>query len=311
MLRLEERPLPEPGPGELRLDVTLTSVNYADIKRRSGSYGETNLPFVPGLDAAGTVAALGAGVAGFRVGQRVAAYTRGGSYAEAALADARLCWALPDAVDDAAGTAIGVLVTAHMTLLRAGRFEAGEAVLVHAAAGGVGSTLVQLARALGAGRVIGTVGSAAKAAVAREAGADTVLNYREVAFDEAVLEATGGRGVDLILDAVAGPVAEAGLGCLAPFGRMVIYGHTGDGGAARIASTDLHGSNRAVIGYSSGGYRRGRPEALYEAGRAMLERVASGALRPLVSERFALADAAAAHARVESRRSVGKVLLEP
>lgn len=310
VLSYGDREPPEPGPGQLRIRVAVTSVNFADIKARAGAYGKRELPFVPGLDAAGVVDEVGEGVGAFAPGQRVAAYTLGGSYAEYALTTEQLCFYLSDKVPFEQGAGIGVLITAYNVLMLAGRFAEGESVLIHAGAGGVGSTLVQLARASGAARVFATVGSAAKAEVAHKLGADTVINYREQHFAEVVNKATGGAGVDLILDSVSGENAERGMGCLADFGRLVIYGHTG-AGEARIGSKQLHKRNCGVIGYSSGGFRRARPDVIKRTGQKAVELLAEGKVKILLGERFKLKDAAKAQALVESRKSVGKVLLEP
>ena len=309
VLEPRDMPIPEPSVGQVRIKTAFTSVNFADIKARQG--GAPTLPFTPGLDASGVVDAIGDNIENFQVGQRVAAYVAAGSYAEYVLAEAELCYPLADAVSFEQGAGIGILITAYNVLMNAGRFQTGESVLVHAGAGGVGSTLVQLAKTLGAGRIFATVGSDEKAEVAAQLGADEVINYRETAFDEVINDETEGRGVDLILDSVAGPNAEQGLNCLADFGRLVIYGHTGEGGAAAIKSTLLHKNNRAVIGYSSGGYRKARPEVLREVAVRGLELLTSGDVEILLGERFKLEDAAAAHEWVESRQSVGKVLLEP
>ncbi len=309
VLEIEDLPIPEPSVGQVRIKTAFTSVNFADIKARRG--GAPTLPFTPGLDASGVVDAVGDNIENFQVGQRIAAYAAAGSYAEYVLAEAELCYPLPDAVSFEQGAGIGILITAYNVLTNAGRFQAGESVLVHAGAGGVGSTLLQLAKTLGAARIFATVGSDEKAEVAAQLGADEVINYQETAFDEVVNEKTEGRGVDLILDSVAGPNAERGLNCLADFGRLVIYGHTGEGGAAAIKSTLLHKNNRAVIGYSSGGYRKARPEVLREVAQEGLKLLASGDIKILLGERFKLEDVAAAHEWVESRRSVGKVLLGP
>ena len=300
----------EPGPGQIRIKVAVTSVNFADIKARAGAYGQRDLPFVPGLDAAGVVDAVGEGVNEVAPGVRVAAYTLGGSYAEYALTNEQLCFALPDTVPFEQGAGIGILITAYNALTLAGRFREGESVLVHAGAGGVGSTLVQLAKALGASHVYATVSSGAKAEVASGLGADTVINYREQNFAEVINGVTDGAGVDLILDSVSGENAERGLTCLAEFGRLVIYGHTG-AGEASIGSKPLHKYNSGVIGYSSGGFRRARPDVIKRSGQEALKLLTAGKVKILLGQRFSLVDAAKAQSLVESRKSVGKVLLEP
>jgi NADPH:quinone reductase len=250
-------------------------------------------------------------VSGLEVGQRVAAFPAGGSYAEQVLADPALVYALPEGVDfDTAAAFPTIGVTAYNLLTLVGRLSAGETVLVHAAGGGVGTTAIQMARRLGAGKVIGTVGDDAKVALVHELGADEVINYRAEDFAARVRDLTGGNGADVILDSVAGPTFEASLSCLAPFGRLVVFGQaSGEPGVAR--SADLYGLNRAVLGYSTGGYRRLRPAALRPAAEAVLHLLAGGEIRFVVGGRYPLAEAADAHRLLESRQSTGKILLVP
>ena len=312
VLQPREVEAPRPGPGQVQIQVAATSVNFADILARRGLYhGGAQAPFVPGLDAAGTIAALGEGVAGWQVGQRVAGMLSGGTYAELAVADPVSLFALPDSVDWETAAAFPVLgVTAYNILHLAGRLAAGETVLVHAAAGGVGTTAVQMARLLGAGQVIGTVGDDAKAALVRELGADAAINYRTADLAARVLELTDGRGVDVILDSVSGEVFRESLRCLAQFGRIVVFGRS-SGQAGTVQTTELDGVNRAVIGYSSGHYRRNRPAALRPAGETVLGWLAEGRWRPIIGHRYPLAEAAAAQQLIERRASTGKVLLLP
>ncbi|WP_027891504.1 quinone oxidoreductase family protein [Calidithermus chliarophilus] len=307
-LRPLEVPLPQPGAGQVRIRVRLTGVNYADVQARRGGYDAgSKPPFTPGLDCVGVVDAVGEGVRGLEPGVRVVAFPAGGSYAEQVLAPAVLTYPVPDELPDEAVAGLTVLVTAYNVLTLAGRLRAGESVLVHAAAGGVGSTAVQLARALGAGQVVGVVGSEAKAEVVRRLGADAVLVGYE-GFAPEVLGLTGGTGADLILDSVSGPVFEEGMRCLAPFGRLVVYGHAG-GQAGSFETRPLHRQTKAVIGYSSGHYRRSRPELLRPSVEAVLGHLRRGEVRLEIGARFPLEKAGEAHALVESRRSVGKVLL--
>src|SRR6185312_12730052 len=206
-----EKPDPVPGAGEVAIRVSYTGVNFADIQARRGSYhGGEKPPFIPGLDCAGTITAAGSGVADLRVGQRVAAFPFGGSYAEIVIAKAELCYALPDAVSDQAAATILMLVTAYNTITLAGRFKKGEAILVHAAAGGVGSTAVQIARVLGAGKIFATAGDGEKVAIAKKAGADIAIDYNKEDFAERVKAETDGKGVDVVLDSVAGDVFAKG-----------------------------------------------------------------------------------------------------
>ena len=311
VLAWRERDEPAPGPGEVAIRITQTGVNFADIQARRGTYhGGQKPPFVPGLDCTGTIVALGDGIDGLHVGQRVAAFPPNGSYAEVVVVPVTTTYALDPAIPDDDAASILMLVTAYNVLTLAGRLAKGESVLVHAAAGGVGSTAVQIARALGAGTIFATAGSAEKCAVARAAGADVAIDYRSDDFARRVLDETGGRGVDLILDSVAGDVFTAGLTALAPFGRIVAFGNA-SGTPGTVRTNELHPSNRAVIGYSSGSYRKLRPEALRPAAEASLRLVADDKVHVLIGARFALRNAAEAHRLVESREGHGKVLLTP
>jgi NADPH2:quinone reductase len=183
-------------------------------------------------------------------------------------------------------------------------------VLIHAAAGGVGSTAVQLARTLGAGMIIGTVGSEEKARVALELGADAAINYRQEEVPRRVRDLTGGAGADVILDGVGADTFEASLASLAPFGRLVAFGQS-SGPPPPVAFGPLYGENKAILGYSTGGHRRLRPEALRAPGLAVLKLLAQGRWKPLICARFPLDQAADAQRLVEDRGSVGKVVLLP
>jgi NADPH:quinone reductase len=307
VLQLKERQTPEPGAGQIAIKVAVTSVNFADTIARKGRPGAP-LPFMPGLDCAGTVAAVGAGVRDVRVGQRVAAFADGGSYAEVALARPVLTYAIPDGVSDEDACGLVVLATAWNLLKLAGRLAGGESVLVHAAAGGVGSAVVQLAREFGAGKIIGTVGDMAKADFARKCGADVVLSAAD--FVQGVKDATGGKGADLILDSVAGAGFPMSMDVLAPFGRYVNYGAAG-GPPGPVKAGDLTGTNRAVIGYSSGHYRGTRPELLRPAVEGCFRAIADKKLTIAVSKSYPLKEAADAHRYIESRKSFGRILLRP
>lgn len=300
---------PNPKAGEVLVRTTLTSLNYADIQARRGGYDAgAQTPFIPGLDAVGVVEALGEGVGHFKVGQRVVVFPTGGAYAEKVVAKAALAYPVPDALTDDAVSGLTVLVTAYNILTWAGRLQKGETVLVHAAAGGVGSTAVQMARVMGAGKIIGTVGSRAKADFVRSLGADEILTYE--GFAEKVLELTEKTGADLILDSVAGEVFNQGMKCLAPFGRLVVYGHA-SGQAGTFETRPLHRQTKAVVGYSSGHYRRSRPELLRPSVEAVFELLKAGKVRLEIGARFKLEEAHKAHTLMESRQSMGKILLYP
>jgi NADPH:quinone reductase len=307
VLQWKTREAPQPTADQIAIKVSVTSVNFADTMWRNGRPG-AKLPFTPGLDCAGTVAAVGANVRDFRVGQRVAAFVDGGSYAEIALARPVLSYAIPDGVSDADACGLVVLVTAWNLLKLAGNLKAGESVLIHAAAGGVGLLAVQLAKKFGAKPIVGTVSDMAKANVARDCGADIILGSTN--FIAGVKEATAGKGADLILDSVAGPTFPGSLEVLAPFGRYVNYGNAG-GGPGVVKTNELHATNRSIVGYSSGHYRGSRPEALRPAVEGCFQAIAAKELTVPVSKTFAMKEAADAHRYIESRKSFGKILLKP
>jgi NADPH2:quinone reductase len=299
---------PAPGPGQVRIATELTSVNYADIHARRGGYDAgAALPFTPGLDCVGLVESLGEGVTGLRVGQRVSAWTSGGSYAEQVLAPETMTFPLPADVPIEVGASLTVLVTAYNVLTRAQLAE-GETVLVHGATGGVGSAAVQLANAMGAREVYATTGGDDKSQAALALGAAAAIDHTREDFAERVRELTGGRGVDVIVDPIGGEVTERGMTCLAPFGRLVICGHTA-GPAAAIGTKDLHRHHRSVLGYSTGYLRRTRPESLRTAVEEVFRQAAVGALRVDVAARLPLAKAADAQRLAEDRSAIGRVLL--
>ncbi len=300
---------PQPAANQVRLRTLLTGVNYADVMSRRGGYDAGSPPpFIPGLDAVGQVEALGTDVTGLELGQRVVAFTAGGSYSEQCLATSDLIYPLPQTLSNEAAGGLTVLVTAYNLLAWAARLTPGETVVVHSAAGGVGSTLVQLARLLGAGRVIAVVGNAEKARWVEQLHPDRIINRQQEEWVAAVRHWVGPAGVDLILDSSAGNQLEQGMELLAPFGRMVVYGHA-SGQPAQVSTPALHRQNKAVIGYSSGHYRRARPQALRPSVEAVLGYLLRGELRLQIGARFPLAQAAQAHRLVENGQSVGKVLL--
>ncbi|MCT9091331.1 zinc-binding dehydrogenase [Streptomyces sp. ASQP_92] len=308
VLRLVESEVPAPGPGEVSIDVAYVGVNFADLKARSVGYRVEALPFVPGLELSGRVRALGAGVEGLAVGQEVAALTEGGAYADVALAPAATVFPLPDGVSlRTAATLPTVLPTAHALIHEVGRLQAGESVLVQGAAGGVGTVAGQLARLAGAGAVYGVVSSGAKADYARKHGYDDA--FLTDTFDADVLRATGGRGVDLVLDPVGGETLRRGLDSLALFGRLVSYGNASGEAAWQVGQDELYGRGRSVSGFSILGLAAGDPEALRVIADRALRLATSGAVELPVTAEYALEEAAGAHELMESRTSTGKLLL--
>ncbi|MFB9993519.1 zinc-binding alcohol dehydrogenase family protein [Deinococcus oregonensis] len=311
VLHWQPRPLPVPAPGQVRVEVTCTGVNFADIQARRGGYDAGgDLPFVPGLDAVGMIDRLGEGVTGLEIGQRVACFPVGGSYATHVTAPAHLTYPLPASVADESAAALTMLVTAWNTLHQAARLEPGETVLIHAAAGGVGHLAVQLARQTGAARIVAVVGSAERADFVRSLGADEVIERQHQDFATAVTALTNGRGVDVILDSIGGEVTERGLTCLAPLGRLVVFGHA-SGQPAHFTTPTLHRQGRAVIGYSTGNLRKVRPERLRPSVAAVWAALAAHQIKVHFGADFPLTDAAHAHLLVESGQINGKVLLRP
>lgn len=310
VLQLVERPEPTPGPGEVTVRTAYVSVNFADVKsRRGGHHTGAKPPFTPGLDVSGTVEAVGEGVAELRVGQWVAAAPDGGAYAEVVRARAALVFPLAEGADPRQAAGVVALMTAYNVAIVKGGLQPGETVLVQAAAGGVGSLLVQLAKRFGAARVIGVVGSEAKVDVARAFGADDVLVVRDDDLRPHLAEAAP-DGVDLVLDSAGGDALEAAFEALRPFGRIVHFGDAG-GKPGPISVAGMHKANQAVFGYSSGHYRKHRPEGVRHAAERALAHVAAGELRVEVTRLFGLGEAADAHRLIESRASTGKLLLEP
>jgi NADPH2:quinone reductase len=302
-------PDPKPGPGQVAIKVKLTSVNFADIQQRRGTGAAVpKMPFTPGLDCMGTIVALGEGVEKLHVGQRVSASPEGGSYAEVVVAREVLTIPVDGTISDEAAASPTVLVTAYNLLTLAARLQRGQSVLVHAGAGGVGSVAVQMAKRLGAGTVFATAGGEHKVRIARDCGADIAIDYTKEDFAQVIREATGGKGVDIVLDAVGGDVFAKSLPVLADFGRYCVYGQS-SGSPGSLTTDLLHRSNRAILGYSSGHYRRNRADAIRPALEAALKMVADGEVRILEGGRFPLREAAKAHRQVESRASTGRIFL--
>ncbi|MFG1943921.1 zinc-binding alcohol dehydrogenase family protein [Nonomuraea sp. NPDC048826] len=303
VLRLDDVEVPEPGPGQVSVDVAYAGANFAEILYRRGVV-DVPLPFVPGIEVSGHVRALGPGVEGLRVGQAVAALTivDSGGYAEVVTTSADLVAPL-DGYDLGLDVAAGLpsnSATAFLVLDRVARVEPGEDVLVHAAAGGAGSQLGQAARLLGAGRVVGAVGSPAKIEAARAFG------YDEVVLRERVAEA--GR-FDVVVDMVGGAARRSSLDLLAPMGRMVVMGNASGAEDVGISADELWFTNKTVSGFNLAAFSAAFPE---EAGRALRRAVAAAAGKELRVhvESLRLEEAARAHRRIESGSTTGKLVLE-
>jgi NADPH:quinone reductase len=298
--------LPEPdGAGKVVVEVHAVGVNFPDVLQTRGLYQiKPELPFVPGSEVAGTVVSGD----GFAPGQRVAAFPGWGGFAERVAVEPGMVFPLPDGVSFAAGAALPMnYLTVDFALTRRGGLRAGETMLVHGAAGGIGVATVQLAKVLGA-RVVAVVSSDDKAAVAREAGADEVVPAE--GFLAAVKEVTGGRGVDLVMDPVGGDRFTDSLRSLAPEGRVLVVGFTA-GGIPEVKVNRLLLNNVSVVGVGWGAFWLRDPSYLQEQWARLLPHLESGALVPLVGTSYPLERAADALLELEERRARAKVVLTP
>jgi NADPH:quinone reductase len=311
VMKYMELEIPKVQANEVLIRVEKTSVNFADIKSRYGKKGATKLPFIPGIDAAGVIVEVGEEVTNFQVGQRVVAFPSNGSYAEYITANENVTFALPDELDFTTAASCPIVSFLSYSLLaNVAKLEEGETVLIHAAGGGVGTTAIQLAKLLGAKKVIGTVGNnEQKQAIVLEAGADHVVSYEKKGFVDEVMEITNAQGVNIILDSVSGPIAEQSFTCLAPYGRFIQFGNS-SGAVANFKSSDLHASCRSVLGFSLGTTRKLRPHLLQETAKQVFSYLVDGYLQIKVGKHFLLEDAAKAHEWMESRQSTGKIILD-
>ena len=309
VLKIAEIPKPEVKPGMVLIKVRAAGINFADTLFRRGQYMmQPTFPDTPGLEAAGVIEAVGEGVTNLKPGQRVAAMGNK-MYAEYALAPATQVIPIPDSMNFEEGAAfpIQVLTAWHM-LHTSHKTERGQTVLVHSAAGGVGVVAVQIAKAAGA-RVIGTVSSDSKIALVKEHGADEVINYATHDFAEETNRLTGGRGVDLILDAVGATTMEKGLTCLAPFGHLILYGRAG-GAPEPLNLFQLFERSVKVSGFTLYAVAP-VPEVMRRGIEESLRLIAEKKVRIVIGKTFPLAQAAEAHRFMESRQSFGKLLLIP
>lgn len=302
VLRLAELPRPEPGPGEAIVRVTRAGLNFADTHTRTNSYVQkAQLPLVPGGEVAGVLE---------ETGERVLALVGTGGYAEYAIAPRERIFPIPDEVQDGAALALLIQGTTAWHLLRtAARLAEGESVVVHSAAGGVGSLAVQLARAFGAGRVIATASSEDKRELALELGADVALEAGPEGLTERLIEANGGRELDVVIDSSGGEVFEASIKALAPFGRIVVNGiATSEQNTVRTGSLLRH--SRAVAGFYLF-HTLARPGMFERALSDLLARTARGELKVVVGHTYPLAEAPQAQIDLRARRTTGKLLLDP
>lgn len=301
--------LGEPGSGEIVVRHHAIGVNFIDTYHRTGLYPNP-LPLIPGSEGAGEVLAVGAGVSGFKPGDRIAYQGTIGSYCKERIMPAAKAVLLPDSIDYETAAAIMLKgLTAYYLLFLTWPVRAGETILFHAAAGGMGLIACQWANSIGA-RVIGTAGSAEKVELALANGCDAVINYSEEDFAERVRELTGGKGVDVVYDGVGQATFEKSLDCLRPMGLMVSYGNaTGPVSVPDLGILARKGS--LFVTRPTGAHYFAERQALLAGAKALFSAVESGAIKPHIGQRFALADAADAHRALEGRKTVGSTILLP
>jgi NADPH2:quinone reductase len=315
VLVIEEAAQPRPARGEILIEVASASVNFSDVVRRRGDPYPypTPLPFVPGAEIAGTVVGHGEGVSDPPLGASVFALVGRGGYAQYAVAPIDQVVVLPpplDADPDRACTLVVAGVTALQVLVECGRVARGDSVWIPAAAGGVGSYAVQIARALGAGKIIAGVGDLEKAELARSLGAHEVVSYADAGWVERVEALTGGRGVDVALEMTGGAMFAQTLSILGAFGRLVVYG-SASRESSQLEPVRLLPRNQSVTAYSVSEWFAKRPQAARRALDEVIELVRDGEVDVRIGKVFPLAEAAAAHRLLEERSSTGKIVLKP
>jgi NADPH2:quinone reductase len=307
VLELIEVPNPKPGPGEVLVRVRVAGVNFTDIYQRTGTYQST-LPFTPGVEGVGVVEELGSGVTDLMVGDRVGWVMIKGSYAELAVLPAQRLVPIPASVDDRTAAAILLQgMTAHFLLTDCYRVQKGEWILIHAAAGGVGLLLTQVARKIGA-RIIGTTSSEEKAKLAREAGADEIVLYTKEDFQEAARRITGGEGVSAVYDSVGKTTFLKSLDSLRPRGYMVLFGGS-SGPAPTIDPMILNPKGSLFLTRPTlGNYVSSREELMRRASD-VFDWVSKGEVKVRAEHDYPLASVAQAHMDLAERKTTGKILL--
>jgi NADPH2:quinone reductase len=313
VLRLEDVDDPAPGPGEVAVRVEACGLNFADILLVQGRYQEKPpLPLTPGLEVAGIVEAVGDGVGdGVVPGARVLALpSLGGGLAERVVVPAAAVLRLPASFPSDEAAALHITYqTSHIALHRRAALQAGETLLVHAGAGGVGSAAIQLGRAAGA-RVLATAGGADKVGLCRELGAEVAIDYRSEDFGAVVQEQTDGRGADVIYDPVGGDVFDRSRRCIAWEGRLLVIGFS-SGRIPEVPANHVLLKNYSVVGVHWGPYSSRDPELIRTTHEELVRLHGEGAVRPLIGRRVPMAEAARALVELGGRRTVGKVVVLP
>lgn len=310
VLKMTEKERPKPRGNEVLIEIDCVGVNYADTARREGQYVvPTPLPFIPGAEVAGVVVEVGEKVTKIKTGTRVVSLIESGGYSEYALSNEFSVIPLPDEVSfhDAVALPLQGLSAYHI-LKTMGRLQPGESVLIHAAAGGVGTIAVQLAKIFGAGKVIATASTKEKLTLAKEMGADILIDYTKEGWELKVREATGGKGVDVALEMAGGDIFNKTLKCLAPFGRLVVFGN-----ASREIYTMnpqiLMRRNQSVVGFFLPQIMK-KPDLLLPSIQELFSYVASGKLKLTIGGIYPIEQAAEVHEVMNARQTKGKMILQ-
>lgn len=308
VLQYVECPIPSISSGEVLIRTTYTSVNFADIKNRTGNKAEANFPMILGLDVAGVVEEVFDENSMFKKGDLVIAFPKNGAYAEYVVAKEQLVFRIPNDVPvEKAAAAPTVLFLSYLLTHQIAPIQENEDVLIHAASGGVGTMLIQMAKNLGARKIIGTVSNIEKASIVYELGAHHVVTYEN--FSKQVNDYTDGHGVNIIFDSIAGNITEESLSCLASYGTLVQFGNSG-GKAGQIMTSDLHSSCRNIKGFSLGTTRKLKPELLQQVAQNIFTLLKNKSFQVPVAKVFALEDMQEAHRLMESRQHQGKILIK-
>jgi NADPH2:quinone reductase len=309
-LVIDEIDQPKPQAGQVLVKVHTAALNFPDILLIAGKYQvKPPLPFTPGLEVAGTIVSVGEGDNPFKAGQRVMAQVDMGGFAEYAIAPVSGVQLLPDSMSEAEGAAFPLVYqTSYFALTHRGQLQKGEMVLIHSAAGGVGLAAVQIARALGAGKIIGTAGADEKLQLIRDNGADIAFNYQTEDFVEAVKRETQGRGANVIFDPVGGELGERDVKCVAFEGRIVLIGFT-SGKFSNFAANHILIKNYSVVGLHWGIYRQHNPAKIVSAWKELFALYSAGKLKPVIGGRYPMEKVARAMEFLASRKATGKIVL--
>ncbi|MFJ7747311.1 zinc-binding alcohol dehydrogenase family protein [Peribacillus sp. NPDC097295] len=310
VLKLTEKEKPTPTGYDVLIEIDCVGVNYADTARREGQYVvPTPLPFIPGAEVAGVVVEVGEKVTKIKSGTRVVSLIDSGGYSEYAISNEFSVIPLPDEISFHEAVALPLQgLSAYHILKTMGRLQPGEAVLIHAAAGGVGTIAVQLAKIFGAGKVIATASTKEKLTLAKEMGADVLIDYTQEGWELEVREATDGKGVDVALEMAGGDIFNKTLKCLAPFGRLVVFGN-----ASRETYTmnpqTLMRRNQSVVGFFLPQIMK-KPDLLLPSIKELFSYVASGKLKLTIGGVYPIEQAAEVHEEMNSRQTKGKMILQ-